>query len=338
MRWDIDASRRTLAALAVGTAVLGATALSADKAVADKWPERNIQIIVAYGPGGGTDRQTRITGRFLEQTLGTPVAVQNMPGAGSQVATAAVFREEADGYTVLATNEPDLSMTVALRNAPYAIDDFAMIAVDVYDPRLLIVQKDSPIKTFDDFVKEARAKPGTLSISTTAGGNAQDVFTRWLVNTLGLNVRIVGYPSGGAAGTALLGGHVSANLGDDFSRLDMREQVRGLLLAYDKPSPRWPEAELMVDAFKRHNVKAPSPDFLARYHIYAVKREMKVKYPERFKKLQDAFFAVAKLPEYKELIAKQGYQDLALMLPGEKFEDNFRRTLEVLKGMRDQLK
>lgn len=328
--------RRSVTALGVGAAILGASVLAADRAMATDWPERNVQIIVAYGAGGGTDRQSRITARFLEQTLGVPTAVQNMPGAGSLVATTAVYREDPDGYTILATNNPDLIMTVALRDAPYSLDEFAIVAVDVYDPRLLVVPNDSPIQTFDDFVQEARANPGALSISVAAGG-AQDTFARWLVAALDLDVRIVGYPSGGAAATAVLGGHVTANMGDDFSRLDLREEVRGLLLGSPQASPRWPEAELLKDTFERYDVELPSPDFLARYHIYVVKQEFKDNHPERFQKLQDAFLAVRELPEYRTLIAEQGYEDLALMAPGDEFEAGFQRTNEVLQEMRDQL-
>ena len=170
-----------------------------------------------------------------------------------------------------------------------------------------------------------------------AAGGAQDTFARWLVAALDLDVRIVGYPSGGAAATAMLGGHVTANMGDDFSRLDVREQVRGLVLGSPQASPRWPEAELLQDAFERYGVELPSPDFLARYHIYVVKQEMKDNYPERFQKLQDAFLAVKELPEYKNLISEHGYEDLALMAPGDRFEAGFQRTYEVLQEMRDQL-
>ena len=335
MSGKFDRRQLPLAALAL-TLTIGFAA-SPYQASAQNWPERNVQMIVSYGAGGGTDRQSRVTARYLEKALGVPVAVQNMPGAGSQVATTALMREDPDGYTILATNQPDLSMRVALHNAPFSLDDISILAVDVFDPRLLVVNKDSPFKTFDDFVKEARAKPGTLSFSSTAG-NAQDAFTRWLIQVLKLDVKVVGYKSGGEAASALLGGHVTASVGDDFSRLNMREQVRGLLLAANKPSPRWPEAELMTDIMKRYGVEPPSADFLARYHVYAVRADMKKQYPDRYKKLQEAFFAVAKDPEYRALIKEQGYEDLALMKPGEEYEANFAKTLETLKEMRRALK
>lgn len=319
----------------VGVAAI--SAMLAESAWAEEYPERPLQIIVSYGAGGGTDRQTRITARHLEETLGTPVSVQNMPGAGGQVATTALLREPADGYTVLSTNQPDLIMAVVLRNAPFALENFSIVAVDVYDPRLLIVQKDSKFQTFADFVTEAKANPGTLSLSAAAG-SAQEMFTRWLLATLGIDVKVVGYKSGGAAGTAMLGGHVTGNMGDDYSRLNLREQTRGLMLGSAKPSGRWPEAELMVDALARYGAEAPSPDFLARYQIYVVRSELKRDHADRFKKLQDAFVAARNLPSYQEHLTKNGYANLSLMARGEEFDEEFGRTKEVLESMADELK
>jgi len=299
---------------------------------AQEWPDRAVQVIVSYGAGGGTDRQTRVMARYLEEILEIPVTVQNLPGAGSQVATTAVYREEPDGYTILATNEPDLSMTVALYDAPYSRDDFSCMAVEVYDPRIIAVREDSPYQTFADFVEAARANPGQVSISVTTGG-AQELFARWLMGALDLDVNLVGYPSGGEAATALLGGHVDATAGDDFARFNIREDARALIIGSPERSPRWPEADPMTEALAAFGVEPPTPDFLARYHVYAVRSEMQEQHPERYKKLQEAILSIKQSPEYQASIAEQGFEDLALMAPCDAYEDNFRRTLEVLRDM-----
>jgi len=321
-----------LLAIGMGAAITLGIAGAATPASA--WPERDITIVVAFGAGGGTDRQTRIMAQHLQSVLGVNVNVQNAPGGGGQVGALTVMREDPDGYTILSTNEPDQSMTIALQNAPYSADDWAILAVDIYDPRLIVVANDSPYQTWADFVEAARANPGELSVSAVAGG-AQDLFGRWVMDMFDLDVNHVGYPSGGEAGSAVLGGHVTANIGDDFSRLNMRDDVRGLLLGSPNPSPRWPEATLVVDALAEEGLEPPTPDFLARYHVYVVPAAMQEQHPENFEKLKEAIISIRDIPEYQEFIASSGVEDLSIMEPGENYEDNFRRSLEALRGFSD---
>lgn len=332
----IDFSAKGLARFACGVAAFGAAAglalVAPGEAQAQNWPERGITVVVAAGAGGGTDRQTRVMARHLEEKLGVSVTVQNVGGGGGQVGALTVMREEPDGYTILSTNQPDHSMTIALANAPYSEADWAVLAVDIYDPRLIIVAKDSPYQSWADFVAAAKAAPGTLSVSSVAGG-AQDLFGRWIMDLYGLDVNAVGYPSGGEAGTALLGGHVTANIGDDFSRLNMRDDVRGLLLGSPVASPRWPEATLLKDALAADGLTAPTDDFLARYHVYMVPAAMRANNPEAFAKLQEAIVSIAELPEYKQFLAEGGVEDLSIMRPGEDFADNFARLGEALKDL-----
>lgn len=332
---NISKPTSRLALLAtVGVAIGSLSIADSTDAVAQDWPERDISVIVAFGAGGGTDRQTRVMARHLEEVLGVSVTVQNAPGAGGQVGALTVLREEPDGYTILSTNQPDQSMTIALQDAPYDADDWAILAVDIYDPRLIVVANDSPYETWADFVEAARENPGELSVSAVTGG-AQDLFGRWIMDVFDLDVNHVGYPSGGEAGSAVLGGHVTANIGDDFSRLNMRDDVRGLLLGSPEPSPRWPEATLMVDALAEEGLEPPTPDFLARYHVYAVPAAMVDEYPERFARLQDAIISIKDLPEYQDFIAESGVEDLSVMEPGENYEENFRLSLEALGEISD---
>ncbi|WP_316980318.1 Bug family tripartite tricarboxylate transporter substrate binding protein [Shumkonia mesophila] len=318
-------------ALAVAAGI-GLFSLGGQAAAADNWPDRPVQVIVSYGAGGASDRQARLLAAPLEKALGVPVVVQNMPGAGGQVAAVSLLRAPADGYTVLATNEPDLSMTAALKSSPYKYEDLDIIMVDVFDPRILLVTKDSPIKTFADFVNMAKAEPGKLSISV-AQGAAQELFAKWLVSSLGLKVRIVGFKGGGEAATAMLGGHVTATLGDDFARLNIRDLSRTLLLGSPKASPRWPEAELLADALKPYGVTPPTPRFLTRYGVYVVSAAFRKAHPDRYLKLQKAIATAMSSKDFKDQLAKQGFSDLALAEPGDGHKEAFAKTLTVIKEL-----
>lgn len=224
----------------------------------DAWPEDPVHIFVAYGAGGGSDRQARILAGPLEEELGVPVTVQNLPGGGGQVAAMAMLREPAGAPVILATNEPDLTMAEVINNAPFERSDLQSIAVDVVDPRILLVPKDSPYQSFEDFVAAARENPGELTISA-AQGSAQELFAKWMIDALGLDMSIVGYSGGSGAANAMLGGHVTAALGDDFSRMNIREMTRALMVASPEESPRWPEAETLAAAMAPYDVEPSSP-------------------------------------------------------------------------------
>ena len=297
--------------------------------IAEEFPERPVQLVVSYGAGGGTDRQARMMATYMEEALGSPVVVQNMPGAGGQVALTALLREESDGHMIVATNEPDMSMTVVLRGAPYAREDLEVLAVDIIDPRILMVRKDAPYGSFDEFVEAARAAPGEISIAINSGG-AQEQFAIWLFNQLDLDINIVGYKSGGETTSAVLGGHVTGTIGDDFARFNVRDDAKALMVGQAEPSPRWPEAVTLTEALEPYGITPPTPDFLARYMVYVVPAALRQDYPERFEALQAAITSLASSDEYQGLIEKQGAADLSQMKAGGDYGDAFQASLEAL--------
>lgn len=299
---------------------------------ADAYPERPLQIIVGYGAGGGTDRQARLLAGSLEQVLGKPVTVQNLPGGGGQVAATALLREAADGYTILAANQPDLNMSVAINDAPYRLEDLQVILVDLFDPRILLVQKDSQIRTFDDFVTAARANPGTLTVSVSQGG-AQEQFAKWLFSNLGVDVRLVGYRGGSRAANAMVGGQVDATMGDDSARLNIRSEAHALLIGAPQRSPRWPEATPLVEALEPYGITPPTPDFLGRYGVYVVPRAFKEEHPEHYARLQEAMIAARRTEAFRDVIARSGIEDLSIGKPGEDYADVFAKGIDAIAAM-----
>jgi|GEM_PF-1342316 len=321
------------AGLAAGmVALIAAVAVGKPAMAGDAYPKQPVQIIVAYGAGGGTDRQARLLAGPLEKILGQPVTVQNMPGGGGQVAATALLRQAADGYTILAGNQPDLNMSVAIKKAPYKIEDLQVILVDLFDPRILLVQKDSKIRTFDDFVKRAKANPGKLTMSVSQGG-AQEQFAKWLFANLGLDVRLVGYKGGSRAANAMVGGQVDSTMGDDSARLNIRGKAHALLLGAPKKSPRWPEATPLSAALKPYGVTPPTPDFLGRYGVYVVASAFKKKHPKRYAKLQAAMIKARQSEAFQDFIAKRKIGDLSIGKPGEQYSAAFAKGTDAIKAM-----
>ena len=133
--------RFVLATLACASALLVPHAVNAQD-----YPSGPVQILVAYGAGGGTDTLARLLAPSLSRILGKPVTVQNLPGGGGQVAATAVMRDGMEGLAILATNEPDLFMSTVFSRPPYKSGDLQSIMVDVVDPRIMLVKKDSDIE------------------------------------------------------------------------------------------------------------------------------------------------------------------------------------------------
>jgi tripartite-type tricarboxylate transporter receptor subunit TctC len=324
-----------LAGIAAKWSAAGALALTVAAglkpvgAAEDAYPKHPVQIVVAYGAGGGTDRQARLLAAPLEKILGQPVTVQNMPGGGGQVAITALLREKPDGYTIVAGNQPDINLSVVLNKAPYKLEDLQVIMVDQFDPRILLVRKESELKTFDDFVKQAKANPGKMTVSISQGG-AQEQFAKWLFSSLGLSVRLVGYKGGSQAANAMVGGQVDATMGDDSARLNIREQSHALLLGAPERSPRWPEAATLVDALKPYGVTPPTPDFLGRYGVYVVPAAFKKQHPAAYAKLQKAMIDARKDDAFQASIAKAALQDLSIGKPGEDYAAAFDKSTKAV--------
>lgn len=321
----------------VGAGIVGLAAAftgmhATGPALASDYPDGPVQIIVSYGAGGGTDTLARLLAEPLSAELGQPVTVQNMPGAGGQVAATAMLREQPNGLTILATNQPDLFMGPVVNNAAYAISDLQVIMVDLQDPRIMLVQKESDINSFDDFVKKAKAEPGKLAISV-AQGSAQEIFAKWLCSKLGLDVRFVGYNGGSASANAMLAGEVTATIGDDFARLNIRDKSKALIVASSRGSPRWPEAKTLTDALKPYGIVPPSSDFLARYGVYAVPAAFKAQHPDDYAKLQAAMLRARESSDFQGFIDNNNLQDLSIGKPGEDLDADFTASIDAVKAV-----
>jgi len=327
-RWLATLRRRVApAGLAVAALALAAAAFAQD------YPARPVQIIVGYTPGGGTDVLARVIAPPLAKLLGQNVIVRNQPGAGGQIAASALLREGGEGLALLALNHPDLPLSIALGNAPYQGADFQVIMVDVRDPRVLLVAKGSDLNTFADFVARAKAQPGKHAISV-AQGSAQELFARWLVGRLGLDVAVVGYKGGSDAANAMLANDVTANLGDDYARLNIRSRAKALFIASQEKSPRWPEGQPLTAALAPYGITLPSPDFLARYGIYVVPAAFKKRFPAAYAKLQQALLQARDSAEFRDYIAKNGLQDLRIGKPGEELDRAFAADMAEIEKIR----
>ena len=153
--------------VAIGTAL--ALAATIGDAGAQAFPNRPVQLMVAYPAGGSTDIAARIVAAIAEKSLGQPIVVVNKGGAGGQVGWTELVRQKPDGYYIGFINLPATN-TVILdpdRKAIFTEKDFTPIINQVLDPGIIWVRADSPFKTLQDLFDGAKKSPNTIRVATT---------------------------------------------------------------------------------------------------------------------------------------------------------------------------
>ncbi|MDQ2694227.1 MAG: tripartite tricarboxylate transporter substrate binding protein [Pseudomonadota bacterium] len=139
-----------------------------------KAPAQPIEIIVPFGPGGGADQLARMAAPRLQALLKTPVTVTNVPGATGATGIAQLLERPADGRT-LAVLTADTFSLLALTPPPWRLEDIEPLAVMIRQPSGLFVAGNSPIKTWADFEKAAKADPYGLEVAITGPGSPDDI-------------------------------------------------------------------------------------------------------------------------------------------------------------------
>ena len=209
--------RRTLLAAS-------AAATIASPALAQNYPRRAVQLIVAFPAGGSTDVGARILAAAAEKDLGQPITVVNKSGAGGQLGFTEIARARPDGYTLGFINLPGMN-TIVLdpeRKATFNMESFIPIVNQVLDPGLIWVKGDSPYKTLADLIEAARKAPGKISACTTGILSDDHLAILMVQEAAKVEFRIVHFDGGTQQLTGVLGGHVDVafdNVGGVFKRV-----------------------------------------------------------------------------------------------------------------------
>lgn len=214
-------------ALGIGPAMTGGAA---------DYPARPIEIVVPYAPGGGTDIMVRQIVKVIEEQKLVPVAVTvaNRTGGSGVVGKSYAVNRPADGYTLVAVDAGNWQQELQGNATWNYRKDFTYLARLVTDVNLLVVRKESPYNTFQEFLAAAKAKgKGGPSIGGTNVGQVDHIATINLNRATKLDFTYVPFKSGGEVTTNLLGGHVDAAWANPNECIGQLEagQVRALAVA-----------------------------------------------------------------------------------------------------------
>jgi tripartite-type tricarboxylate transporter receptor subunit TctC len=184
--------------------------LSPTIAGAQSWPTKPVRIIVSSGAGGTADILARMVGERLSPSLGQPIVIENRPGAGGHLGAGLVARAEPDGYTLLMSGSPTHSVGPHLfkRLAYEPMRDVPPVAMVATAPNLLVVNSALPVKSLEELVRLARAKPGQLTYSSAGNGTSGHLAAELLKSEARIDMRHVPYKSGPEAVTGVLSGDV----------------------------------------------------------------------------------------------------------------------------------
>jgi tripartite-type tricarboxylate transporter receptor subunit TctC len=198
--------RRQFLHLAVGAAVLPAISRAA---WAQSYPSQPVRIIVGFAAGGPNDILARLMGQWLTKRLGQSFVIENRLGAGSNIATEAVVRAPADGYTLLLVGSPNaINATLYSKLNFNFIRDIAPVASFIRGPLVMVVNPSVPARTLPEFMAYAKANPGKLSFGSGGIGGITHMTPELFKMMTGLNMLHVPYRGVAPALTDLLGGRV----------------------------------------------------------------------------------------------------------------------------------
>ena len=201
-------TRRVL--VAAGAAVLGSPS-DAPRAQGASWPTKPLRIIVPGGPGGVTDIRARWLADRLSPVLGQPIMVDNRPGAGGNLGTAAGAHSAPDGYTLVVVHIGTMAINPHLyANPGYdPLTDFMPITRLGVGPQVLAVHKEVPANSVAELVSLAKARPGELTFVSPGVGTPGHLASGLLVQLAGIRAVHVPYKGGGQAVVDLVAGHVT---------------------------------------------------------------------------------------------------------------------------------
>src|SRR3954465_844682 len=153
-------------------AIAFAFALVAANVIAQPYPQRPIRFVIPYAPGGNTDMIGRVLGAKLSESMGQSIVVENRGGAATLIGAENVAKAAPDGYSLLLATSTTLAINPHLyKSMPYdPLKDFAPVIQVARIPMVLLVPANSPIRTLQDLLAAARAKPGELTYMTAGPG------------------------------------------------------------------------------------------------------------------------------------------------------------------------
>jgi tripartite-type tricarboxylate transporter receptor subunit TctC len=282
--------RSLLGAALLGAALAAGTALGA-------WPERVVQYVIPFAPGGESDVAARLQAEVFKQKFGKEMIVLNKGGAGGALAWSQMNNTAGDGYTIFGVNLPHIVLQPLEAGTYFKTEDANPVYWFHYTPDAVIVASDSPFKTLDDLIRTAKEKPETVTFAGSGTNTANHAAWARFDRDFAVKTTYVPFKGTGDLVSSVLGGHVAAAMSYSTLAIQQKGKMRMLAVASDRRLPQFPDVptfrELGVDwvdgAYRGIGVPKSTP-------------------PEMRKQISDMMDAINKDPEARRKMYELGFE------------------------------
>jgi tripartite-type tricarboxylate transporter receptor subunit TctC len=285
-----------IARLVIATIGLGLVCAPLASAQA-KYPAKPIQVQVVFPAGGPSDTEARIMCKHAEKVLGQRLIIQNVAGAGGVAGWNNMRGAEKDGYWLSGYNIPHIfSQPLVVKEANFNKDDFTPIIHWANDPTVFAVRADSPYKTIEELIADAKAKPDTVTLGLAGRFLGHHLAVLQLEDAAKIQIKEIPFQGSAPSIAAMLGGQtkgVSDNLSD---MLRLGDKVRILAIAQPARHPMAPAVPSFAEKGYPQVVMSSDRGIAAPKGVS----------PEIIRILTDAFWKAGQTPEFLEDMKKAG--------------------------------
>ena len=283
------------------------------------YPEKPINMIIAFTAGGSSDVQARIMQKYWDKYSKQPWTFIYKPGAGGAIGFGEIAMAKADGYTIGGVNVPHMIIQPLAQNAQFSITDFAYICQVVNDPQTVAVRKDSPFKKAADVFAFAKANPGKLKVGLVGPNSGHHLMFLDVQSKMDFSVTEVFYKGAADQNVALLGGEIDVMFGNLNDVMRSVDEMRMLAMAAEKRNDFLPD----VPTLREEGFDVVSD---IRRGFVAPKGVSK----EVLDYLRGVFEKICKDPDYLADMKRAGQP--AEYLDGEAFAAHVRAQNEIIRA------
>lgn len=258
--------------------------LSATAAHAEGWPSRLIKATIPFGAGSATDVVPRLVFERLSAELGQPFVIENRAGAGGTLGTALVAKADPDGYNILAHSSALAIAPAIFPNLTFDVaKDLSSVVMLGSSASVMIVPNERPWKTIQDFIADAKAKPGSISFGSVGVGSAVHIAAEKFRLAAGIEATHVPYRGGPEVIADIMGGRIDLYFCPLATALPLirQGQVKALVVSTPKRAADLPDVPTVgeiglknAESVSWFGVFVPSKtprDIVDRFHAAAVK-------------------------------------------------------------------
>jgi tripartite-type tricarboxylate transporter receptor subunit TctC len=317
--------QKLLALLAAFGVALSGSAFAA-------WPEdKPIEVVIGFAPGGGTDVMARKLLPFVEKRLDgkAKFVVLNKPGAGGEIAFAAIARAAPDAYAMGVVNVPGYNFLPMTRKTQYSTDEIRLVARVVEDPGVIVVGADSKFATLADVIAALRAKPGSVTFGHNGAGTNGHLAIRMLAGAAKVQPNEISYRGTAAQRTDLLGGHLEVGMVSLSEIPELHGTNKGPLRAIAMMSKQRSPSLPGVPTAEESGV----PIVSTAERGFAVPKGVP---DDIVKKLEAAIADSVRDPDY--IKSSPGDEPVLAFMPGSEWQKRLDDMAETLRPFADELK